>query len=309
MERDREPVEAADAEEARAAAALAEALEGRSRDLDGCAEALETAALLRFSARDAELDAERSARIRGELLASPLVSAPRRALPRWTWWLPAALGACLLAILVQRASLDPPETHPTLASAEGAASEAPSAAGADHATATAQATPGDPAAAVEGMGAAARVSQSELGEVASSARQYRATLLASSGNAVLVRAHAALDAAASDAELEAAARSSRELLDAPGSDAFSDARGQLLRQDLFCRLAETALRLGQPREALEWTRRGLELDGEPNPFMAQLRSVEGQARASLGDQLGAARSYLQALELNEALLREHLDGP
>jgi hypothetical protein len=83
---------------------------------------------------------------------------------------------------------------------------------------------------------------------------------------------------------------------------------RLVRQDLFCRLAETALRLGQPETALRWARQGLDLDGPPTPFLAQLSALEGQARDALGDRDGAAKSYMKALEVNEALLNESLDG-
>jgi predicted negative regulator of RcsB-dependent stress response len=81
-----------------------------------------------------------------------------------------------------------------------------------------------------------------------------------------------------------------------------------VRQDVYCRLAETALRLGEPRAALEWTRRGLDLDGPPTPFLAQLMALEGDAWAALGDDASAATSYMRALQVHEALLDESLDG-
>jgi len=77
---------------------------------------------------------------------------------------------------------------------------------------------------------------------------------------------------------------------------------------LYCRLAETALRLGEPRTALDWTRRGIDLDGPPSPFLAQLMALEGDALAALGEPSSAAGSYMRALRVHEALLDESLDG-
>src|SRR5262245_51703290 len=107
MERDRSPLDAPDAEELRAAAALGDALEGRASSSDLPQQALETAALLRFSGPHAELGTGRRAEIRAALLASLPAPAPRRR--RWAaWWLwvPAALGASLAVIFVSRALLE-----------------------------------------------------------------------------------------------------------------------------------------------------------------------------------------------------------
>jgi len=138
-------------------------------------------------------------------------------------------------------------------------------------------------------------------------RAERTQLLARSSDAELSRAHAELDGAVSRAELERSQASLTRLLGTAGDGLDPDDARQL-RQDLYCRLAETALRLGEPRRALEWTRRGIDLDGPPSPFLAQLMALEGDALAALGEPSSAAASYLRALRVHEALLDESLDG-
>jgi hypothetical protein len=138
-------------------------------------------------------------------------------------------------------------------------------------------------------------------------RAERAQLLARSHDAELSRAHAELDGARSQVELERSRASLIRLLDTAGEGLDAD-DARHLRQDLYCRLAETALRLGEPRSALEWTRRGIDLDGPPSPFLAQLMALEGDALAALGEPSSAAASYMKALRVHEALLDESLDG-
>jgi len=122
------------------------------------------------------------------------------------------------------------------------------------------------------------------------------------------QAYAALDRAQSNAELRQAQTNLTALSSGTLGSADESAVSELMRQDIFCRLAEVALRLGQPDVALDWTRRGLALPAPPSPFGARLWHVDGRARAALGDQDGAAKSYLKAIEVNEQLLDESLDG-
>lgn len=138
-------------------------------------------------------------------------------------------------------------------------------------------------------------------------RAERTQLLARSNDAELSRAHAELDGASSRTELQRSQAGLSRLLDTAG-DGLGPSDARHVRQDLYCRLAETALRLGEPRSALEWTRRGIELDGPPSPFLAQLMALEGDALGALGDPSGAAASYMKALRVHEALLDESLDG-
>lgn len=137
--------------------------------------------------------------------------------------------------------------------------------------------------------------------------ERRAELLARVNDAELSGAHAALDVATGPVELERSQRTLTRTLETLG-DGLDPTDARLVRQDLYCRLAEAALRLGQPRAALEWTRRGLDLDGPPTPFLAQLMALEGDAWAALGDDASAASSYMRALRVQEAMLDESLDG-
>jgi predicted negative regulator of RcsB-dependent stress response len=125
----------------------------------------------------------------------------------------------------------------------------------------------------------------------------------------LNEAYAALDRAQSPPEWRAAQGQLLTLTSgALGGAGAADADDTLARQDIFCRLAESALQLGQPDAALAWTRRGLEIDAAPNVFGARLHVLAGQAQAALGDRDGAARSFSQAIEVDEQLLGESLDG-
>jgi len=137
--------------------------------------------------------------------------------------------------------------------------------------------------------------------------EKRIELLARVNDADLSGAHAGLDAAKTPAELESSQRTLTRTLQTLG-DGLDPTDARLVRQDLYCRLAETALRLGQPRAALEWTRRGLDLDGPPTPFLAQLMALEGDAWAALGEDTSAASSYMRALRVQETMLDESLDG-
>jgi hypothetical protein len=80
-----------------------------------------------------------------------------------------------------------------------------------------------------------------------------------------------------------------------------------LQQDLYWRLAELALRQGQPQQALDWARQGIALAGPPSPFLGLLWQAQGEAQQALGDREGAARSYFEAQSISEALLREDLE--
>lgn len=278
------PLDDAEPEEERAAAALSRALDGGSADADLPLAALEMAALLRYSADAGRLRDPRRAQIREELLSSlPPASAPRSRL--WTWLglgVPVACGATLLCALWLATTRERAED--TLAASEPEA-----------------------AALARGETEAPLTEQ-----LARAAEAYRAALVTRLGSARLEQAHRAGDAAlrppeVSRTELEHARELLSELAATPESH-WSAADTRQVRQDVFCRLAETALRLGQPDAALDWTRQGLHLDGPPTPFLAQLSALEGQAKAALGDRLGAAQSYMQALKVNEAMLDESLDG-
>jgi tetratricopeptide (TPR) repeat protein len=112
--------------------------------------------------------------------------------------------------------------------------------------------------------------------------------------------------ARSPAELERARAAFGDVLAASANLGWSEPRLSPLQQDMLQRLAEAALRQGQPQQALEWAQQGLDLDGPPSPLLGLLWLTLGEAHEALGDRAAAARSYLKALSIYEALLKETL---
>jgi hypothetical protein len=378
-------------EEEREAAALRVALEeGRGEEhLPG--DALETASFLRFGGSDGELSEARSARLRGELLASlpAREHGPRR--PRIMIWLAALGGVGALTALLLTVKQAPEATH---ASATLPAPAVAQPALADHAMAAqglrgAEAADEDPSAetrrdrlalALDDAPRAASTGgssaeQSALGRVGASAagRRGRApggaaargaaagapppvalavapaaerapsaaapAAKAKAGNAAgaaPARTRQQLEAARDRQQRELLARvddkafdrrleqsesrakgdpaqlaSTREQLLAALSDArmsrLDDADKRSLEQDLYCRLAELALRQGQPGQALEWARQGIALDGAPSAFLGLLWQTQAEALEALGDKEAAARSYLRAQSIASELLSGALE--
>jgi hypothetical protein len=374
------PLDPADEEELRSAAALARALEGGADEPDVPRAALETAALLRLSAGVAELGADRREAIKNELLAGlPARSERRRRsrlsewvlpLPRWLL-LALPLGGTALVCLVLFVKSPEPEASfshsfvpqeagageagrlaratrvpgpadeaPALVPREAAGRGSDSFAGAEPEPPAVAALPAEdapeeraadtlaapgtgPEPATTGAQRAQAMPRAVPGKLAladqpgsraalvgldKDVRAQRAQLLARSNDPALARAHRELDGAQSRDELEHSRAELIELLQTAGDGLRPDDARQV-RQDVYCRLAETALRLGEPRAALEWTRRGIELDGPPSAFLAQLMALEGDALTALGEPSSAAASYMKALRVHEALLDDILDGP
>jgi hypothetical protein len=292
------PSDAIDADEARAAAALARALDGRAGKSDASDDVLETAALLRSSGQGGQLSGAARARIRQDVLASlPRSSSSRatRPLPRWlAWGLPLLAGAAAaLVVSIQgvREAAVRDATRLAEAPTPGAAP--------DHAAA---------ADSTQGLGSLKQEAAVPREQLARAARSYRAELLPRLKDPRFEETHALVDRASSPEQLVDAEQRLTTLSTVASSSGISPSDSRLARQDIFCRLAEVALRLGQAEAALEWTRQGLALDGPPTPFLAQLSLLEGEAHHGLGDELAAARSYMKALRVNEALLDESLEG-
>jgi len=316
-----------DAEELASAAALARALEGGRAEPELPQDALETAALLRASAGTAQLGERRRRELREELLASLPARARRRT--RWpSWLLPllpvAGVAAAYLLLLRDDRSESAALSKATQERAEAVAPVV--------AASPASSTPsgsthddGQPRLAAAARSAPTSEGERSAGPLANEARsladddrraltrdiargasELRRELLARADDGAVARAYAELDAARSTPALQQSRRVLIELSNA--LDERTDDDGRLIRQDLYCRLAETALRLGEPQTALEWTRRGLALDGQPTPLLAQLEALEGDAWVALGDDNRAARGYMRALEVHEKLLDEDLDG-
>jgi tetratricopeptide (TPR) repeat protein len=319
-------LETADEDERRCAAALARALDGGPAE-PGMPE-LEAAALLRLSSGGGQLNPARRGEIRRALLAE-LPRAPARArwaLPRWlVLALPlagAAAAAVLLLVRTPELELAPRDAAAPIAASQtqskGTPSEPaweaePALEGARAARTFAEApasalkrgaTEGEPSLASRAGDPVTRQSITGLDR---DARVLRSALLARVGSPSLARVHAERDAAMGPAALEQSQRALASALSTLTGD-LGDTDARLVRQDLYCRLAQTALELGQAQAALEWTRRGLDLNGPPTAFLAQLSALEGDALAELGDDEGAARSYLKALRVHETLLQDSLDG-
>jgi hypothetical protein len=336
------PLDTADEDELRSAAALARALDGGPAEPGLPDGALQAAGLLRLSARGGQLSSERKEQIRQGLLAAlpPARAREERPSPR-RWWLlglPLAGAAAAVSFLLvglpepelgvresaapRTLTGDPAAASPVLrpspvsASAEGLAAleqnrqaEPARALGVAALSSKGEAS-AELAAADRGQGLARRLrddgARQAIVGLDEETRRLRNDLLQRLGDPVLTRAHAERDAATGRAALEHSRGALVKTLATLGDLSESDAR--LVRQDLYCRLAETALALGEAQSALEWTRRGLELDGPPTPFLAQLSALEGDALAQLGDDEGAAKSYSKAMTVQETLLDESLDG-
>ena len=163
------------------------------------------------------------------------------------------------------------------------------------------------AKAEESAAEAKKSAPSSTEQVERESLAYRAQVLSQLRDPRVDGAYAELDRAQSKPELERAQARLRTLTSDFGG-AAAPPNADRIRPDLYCRLAEVALRLGQPRAALDWVQRGLELGAAPSPFVARLYLLQGQARSALGDRDGAAKSYMKAIEINEQLLDDSLDG-
>ncbi len=92
----------------------------------------------------------------------------------------------------------------------------------------------------------------------------------------------------------------------PADMAAEDVR--VVRQDAHWRLAEMALDDGEPVRALRHANGGLAEGRGRDVFTANLLVSRGRAREALNDPLRAASDYHEALQINDALLHELLDG-
>jgi tetratricopeptide (TPR) repeat protein len=316
------------ADEEREAAALRRALdEGRSEnDLPG--DALEVAALLRFSGPSGQLSSEQSRRVREGLFATLPQRPARRRAPLWIWF-GALAGAGAFAALVllpqprgagvqfsRKAESSAAEPVPASPPAQGAL-EAPAdglaARGrADESAprlAQRQAEAEEPAAKGGGSAAAPDVAAVRQ-RLERAARGPRQELFAAAESSPLgpelERAERLRSSARSAADLERARAAVGAALANAGNLAWPPAKLEPLQQDLLQRLAETALRQGQPEQARDWARQGLALDGPVSPLLGLLWLTLGEADEALGDRSAAARSYMNALRINQELLEESL---
>jgi len=121
--------------------------------------------------------------------------------------------------------------------------------------------------------------------------------------------HAQADALAREGRLQEAARMLEEFASSapPAQIAPQDRRAVL--QDAYARLADLALRQGDPQRALRFADAGLSLGEGRDVFTSALRTFRGRAQEALGRDREAARDYDAAQVLAEALLADALaDG-
>lgn len=119
-------------------------------------------------------------------------------------------------------------------------------------------------------------------------------------------AHTLADAA-SEPRVAEAALAEAFARPVPAGVTAEDAR--VVRQDLAYRAASIALADERPEDARRHADRGLALGAATDIFTANLYVVRGQAREALGDAIGAASDYHEALLVNERLLDRLLDDP
>lgn len=122
----------------------------------------------------------------------------------------------------------------------------------------------------------------------------------------LERAHVALDDAETEAQREQALRAlERAYAEIPAS---SEAAANWARQDVCARLADAALRAGDPQKALSWAEEGLLVSPRLNVARAELLRLKGDALEALGQKAKAAIALHEALKANQALMERALDG-
>jgi predicted negative regulator of RcsB-dependent stress response len=82
---------------------------------------------------------------------------------------------------------------------------------------------------------------------------------------------------------------------------------RIVLQDARYRLASIDLDDARPESALEHSEAGLALGRAQDVFTANLHVTRGRALEATGREVEAAEAYFEALEINDALLRQMLD--
>jgi len=121
-------------------------------------------------------------------------------------------------------------------------------------------------------------------------------------------AHEHADQALARGDREAARADLSSLVASPAPDAVAPSDRRLVLQDALARLAHLELLAGRAEQAQALAERGLALGRERDLFAANLLTARGQAREALGQDRAAADDYHEALLIDEALLRETLEG-
>ena len=137
--------------------------------------------------------------------------------------------------------------------------------------------------------------------------------LAGCGGAVPTRwigqaaeAHAQADALVREGRLQEAARTLEEFVAAPAPAQVAAQDRRAVIQDTYARLADLALRQGDPERALRSADAGLRLGARRDAFTSALRTFRGRAHEALGLDREAAQDYEAAQVVAEALLADAL---
>ena len=122
------------------------------------------------------------------------------------------------------------------------------------------------------------------------------------------RAHGRADEAMAQEDWEGARAALTDALAAPPPPGLAAADARVVRQDLLFRLSEAELRAGHAAVAADRADEGLNLGRAADVFTANLLVARGRAREALGRSREAAGDYFDALEINDTLLDQALDG-
>lgn len=97
-------------------------------------------------------------------------------------------------------------------------------------------------------------------------------------------------------------------LDQPVPGTVNPQDSRMVKQDMCFRLSLVEMDAKQPKAALAWAQRGLEIGQQQDLFTANLYVAQGRALEAMGQELEAAEAYHQALKINETLLNQTLES-
>ena len=121
--------------------------------------------------------------------------------------------------------------------------------------------------------------------------------------------HAKADALARSGDPRSAARLLEDLVARPAPAGIAPQDRRVLLQDAYARLADLALKAGEPARARDFAAAGLALGEGHDVFSASLLALRGHAQEALGQDAEAARDYEAAQRIAEELLNQVLaDG-
>jgi len=115
-------------------------------------------------------------------------------------------------------------------------------------------------------------------------------------------AHAQADALVRGGDPGSAARLLADLVERPVPAGIAPQDRRVVLQDAYARLADLALKAGQPVRARDFAAAGLALGQGHDVFSVSLLTLRGHAHEALGQDAEAARDYEAAQRIAEELL-------